>query len=617
MCGILGSIPASETHFFGEALSLLRHRGPDGMRAVHRKNKMSLGHTRLAIIDTSEEASQPFAYEHLLVVLNGEIYNYTELRAELKTLGYAFRTMSDTEVVAAAYLQWGAACLQKLNGMWALAVWDVKKEELFLSRDRFGKKPLFYAFIKEKFVFASEMKAIIPFLDRTEVTDNFAWMAENVFAYEATDMCLIKGIKRFPAAHYAYFKDDKIHLHQYWNTFENILDVPDSYNVQKERFESLFTDACSLRMRSDVALGTSLSGGLDSSAVTSVVNFLSKQQQANNAPFKSYKSFTAYMPGSSSDESAYVHSLCSQLGVENQLVEINPLKAIDDIFESAYYFEEMYPTPSFPMTETYKAFSTENVKVSLDGHGADEMFAGYRNFMLLSLMDTGFDLEKIKDITKTYNNTFSFENSQHFDKKSPITSYFKTYLWYRLMAEEIKPDSIPPKLRAEMIKKMGHLNYGLYVLFHKTILPTLLRNFDRYAMRYGVEVRMPFMDYRLVSLCFGLPWQSKIRNGFTKAIVRDALEKYVPADILHRKPKAGYQAPLDNWMNNEWRAFIKDTVNATDFKNSSMVNSSKIIKETDRFLKCDKPSYFHSERLYKMMMPYFWEKGFLKKNMQK
>ena len=582
MCGILGSLPASDTHFFGETLSLLQHRGPDGMRAFHIDNKISLGHTRLAIIDTSEEASQPFAYEHLLVVLNGEIYNYLELRAELKTLGYAFRTFSDTEVVAAAYLHWGAACLQKFNGMWALAVWDEKKEELFLSRDRFGKKPLFYAFTKGQFVFASEMKAIMPFLNRVEVADNFAWMAENVFAYEATDMCLIKGIKRFPAAHYAYFKNNKIQLSQYWNTFENLLDVPDSYNAQKELFESVFIDACSLRMRSDMPLGTSLSGGLDSSAVTSVVNFLSKQQEAQNTPLKSYESFTAYMPGSSSDESEYALSLCKQLGVKNHLIKIEPQKAIDDVFESAYYFEELYPTPSFPMTETYKAFRSQNVVVSLDGHGADEIFAGYRNFMFLSFMDTGFDLKKINEITKTYNDTFSYDNSQHYDKKSPVASYFKTYLWYHLMAEEIRPAGIPAKLRNEMIKKMGHLNYGLYVLFHNTILPTLLRNFDRYAMRYGVEVRMPFMDYRLVSLCFGLPWQSKIRNGYTKAIVRDALVKYVPDDILKRKPKAGYQAPLDNWMKNEWHSFISDTVSSQDFKNCNLINSSKVKAETDR-----------------------------------
>ncbi len=609
MCGLLGSLPATNEHFFKEALCLLRHRGPDGTKTFHDGDKISLGHTRLAIIDTSESASQPFTYEYLIVVLNGEIYNYIELRRELITLGFTFRTQSDTEVVAAAYLRWGPDCLHKFNGMWALAIWNTQKEELFLSRDRFGKKPLFYTFVDGKLVFASEMKALAPFLERVEVADNFAWMAQNLFAYEATEMCLIKNVKRFPAAHYAYFRNKELQLQRYWNTHESIVDVPDNYEAQKEQFESLFTDACAIRMRADVALGTSLSGGLDSSAVTSVVNYLSKQ----NIPFKSYEAFTAFIPDSSSDESEYAISLCNKLGVQLNLVKIDSTKALEDIYEGFYHFEELYHTPPFPMTETYNAFRTKNVLVSLDGHGADEMFSGYRNFMFLSFLDSGPDLKKIKEITQTYNDTFSYEGSQHYDKRNPLMSYFKTFLWYHLAANDLKNNNIPKEIQREMIRKMGHFNYGLYLLFHSTVLPTLLRNFDRYAMKHGVEVRMPFLDHRLVSFCFGLPWQSKINKGFTKAIVRDALKKYVPDDILYRKAKAGYQAPLDNWMGNEWRQFLSDTVNSRDFKACDLINSMKIKEDTLKFLKRKTPSYFESEKLYKNLMPYFWKKGFLEK----
>ena len=613
MCGILGSLPATDDSFFKGALFLLRHRGPDGLKTKHLGDKISLGHTRLAIIDTSENASQPFIYEHLTVVLNGEIYNYIELRKELITIGYTFRTQSDTEVIAAAYLKWGAGCLQKFNGMWALAIWDKNKEELFLSRDRFGKKPLFYTFVGGKFIFASEMKALMPFLESIEVSDNFMWMARNIFAYEATDMCLIKNIKRFPAAHYAYFRNQKLQTEAYWNTYENIVEVPASYEAQQEQFESIFTDACAIRMRSDVALGTSLSGGLDSSVVTSVVNFLSKQDTRQNTPVKSYEAFTAYIPNSSSDESEYAVSLCKQLDIKLNLINISSDKALDDIYDGFYHFEELYLTPSYPMTETYNAFRSKNVLVSLDGHGADEMFSGYRNFMFLSFLDSGFRADKIKEITQTYNDTFSYKVSQHFDKRNPYISYFKTYLWYHLISNDIRQNNIPKELRLEMIKKMGYLNFGLYLLFHNTILPTLLRNFDRYAMKHGVEVRMPFMDHRLVSFCFGLPWQSKIRNGYTKAIVRDALKKHVPENILYRKAKAGYQAPLDNWMGKEWRSFLQDTVNSQDFNNCILINPEKIKKETLNFLKCQTPSYLASEILYKNMAPYFWEQGFLKK----
>jgi len=611
MCGLLGSLPAAEQHLFEKALKRLVHRGPDGIKTWQAEDKISLGHTRLAIIDTSEAAAQPLHYEHLTIVLNGEVYNYLTLRQELLNLGYAFRTASDTEVVAAAYLQWGANCVNKFNGMWALAIWDSKNEELFLCRDRFGKKPLFYTLSDNTLVFASEMKAIAPFLKNVEASPNFWWMADNIFAYEATDMCLIKDIKRFPAAHYAVYKNKKLSFHNYWNTFENLLDVPESYNEQCEMFRTLIFDACQLRLRSDVALGTSLSGGLDSSAITSVINHIGKG--ANPQQTLSYDAFTAYMPGTSSNESHYAASLCKTLAINHHLVPIKPEEALKNVFDDFYHFEELYHTPPFTMTETYKAFRTNGVFVSLDGHGADELFAGYRNFMFLSFLDTGFDTKKIKEITSTYNQTFSYKNAQHYKKEHVVPAYLKTFLWYHLLAHQIKPHAIPEKLRTEMIKKMGFLNYGLYVLFHFTILPTLLRNFDRYAMRHGVEVRMPFMDYRLVNFCFALPWHSKIKQGYTKAILRDALANVAPENILKRKEKMGYQAPLECWMDSEWKTFLKDEMSTTDFKNCSLINAQKVKVQTESFLNKPNKTFLEAEKIYSSWAPYFWEKGFLQK----
>lgn len=607
MCGILGTVPAIDFAFFNRALTLLSHRGPDSMGALDIDGKVILGHTRLAVIDVSPDASQPFKYEHLTVVLNGEIYNYPELKDELKTAGYTFTTQSDTEVVAAAYLKWGPACLGRFNGMWALAVWDNHKQELFLSRDRFGKKPLFYTFTDGRIIFGSEMKALVPFMGKAEVNEAFGQMALHIFDYEATERCLIKGINRFPAGHYACYRQGQLKMHRYWNTYDHLPEIPTSYEAQTEHFEMLFRDACRLRLRADVPLGTSLSGGLDSGAITAMVNHLSKQSQG----LKSYEAFTAFMPGTSSDESPFAVSLCNQLNIPLNLVEIDAVKAAESVYDDFYYFEELYHTPPFPMTETYRAFREKGVKVSLDGHGADELFAGYRNFMFLAFVDCGFDMKTIKEINQTYNDTFSYTHAQHYDKRKPVEAYLKTRLWYFLKSNELLPEGISAGQRRDMTARMGHLNYGLYVLFHYTILPTLLRNYDRYAMRHGVEVRMPFMDYRLVSYCLALPWHSKIKGGFTKAIMRDALAPYVPDNIRLRKAKAGYQAPLNNWFGNEWRSFLQDTVQSQDFKNCLLIQAPKLSRAVEKLLKQPQIDYMPAEKLFKDMCPYFWEKGFL------
>ena len=205
------------------------------------------------------------------LIFNGEIYNFIEIRAELIKKGHVFKSCSDAEVVLYAYVEWGVKCVNKFNGMWALAIWDSLKAELFLSRDRFGKKPLFYAVVDEKFIFASEMKAIYPFLQSVKPSQDFNWMKNNIFLYESTDKCLVDGIKRFPFGHNGIYKDGKLKVNRYWNTLDHLVEVPNDYEEQIEQFRSLFLDACKIRMRSDVAIGTALSGGLDSSATISAM----------------------------------------------------------------------------------------------------------------------------------------------------------------------------------------------------------------------------------------------------------------------------------------------------------------------------------------------------------
>jgi asparagine synthase (glutamine-hydrolysing) len=297
MCGILGFLNCkTEPGLFKRALDTMTHRGPDGC-GMWEDDTTTLGHRRLAIIDVSDSAKQPMcAFERFVITFNGEIYNYVELKKELELKGVKFITHSDTEVLLHAYIVWGPQCLNKLNGMWAFAIWDKQEKTLFLSRDRLGKKPLFYSQQNNTFIFSSEMKGIYPFLNTVEINEEIAKAAiQNSFSYETTENCLIKQIKRFPAASYAYYTQAKgLDIKTFWDPMLNKTPVLKNYNEQKEQFRELFLDACKIRMRSDVTIGTALSGGLDSSAVICAMARLYKNSGSGNTTIQKDCLFSKY-----------------------------------------------------------------------------------------------------------------------------------------------------------------------------------------------------------------------------------------------------------------------------------------------------------------------------------
>ena len=337
MCGILGTIPSTDGSKFKKALDTLYHRGPDAYGVENIGNYITLGHRRLSIVDLSPKGHQPMSdiSSRYTLTFNGEIYNFIEIRAELKERGYVFRSHSDSEVVLYAYIEWGSECVNKFNGMWAFAIWDRLKNELFLSRDRFGKKPLFYAVIDGKFIFSSEMKAIYPFLKSVKPSTDFSWMKNNIFLYEATDKCLVDGIKRFPFGCNGLYKDKNLKINRYWNTLEHLVEVPDNYEDQVEHFRELFLDACKIRMRSDVPIGTALSGGLDSSATISAMAHLSKGQ-IDYGKKDWQHAFVASFPGTPLDESKYAKIVADNIGIEANYVDINPFKYCENLEDYFY-----------------------------------------------------------------------------------------------------------------------------------------------------------------------------------------------------------------------------------------------------------------------------------------
>jgi asparagine synthase (glutamine-hydrolysing) len=611
MCGIFGCMGGITPSQLKLCTNILEHRGPDGFGEWISK-EVSFGHRRLAILDLSDSGKQPMESgdKRYVIIFNGEVYNFIEIRKELEGKGYVFLSDSDTEVVLTAFIEWGEECLKRFNGMWAFAIWDNQKKKLFLSRDRFGKKPLFYAFIGDQFVFASEMKAIYPLLKEIRPSADFNWMYKNIFLYESTDKCLVEGIKRFPAGHWGTYKSNQLKLVRYWNTLDHLIDIPTTYDEQAELFRELFIDACKIRMRSDVPIGTALSGGLDSSATISLMAHIGKSQPGNRVSNDWQHAFVATFPGTPLDESYYAKQVVDHLGIQATFIEIDPVKHLDKLEDYLFLFEELYLTSPIPMIVTYHAIKNHGVSVTIDGHGADELLAGYGNSLFYSFFDAKMNRKQIKDIFKAYFGLFSDENPQ-LKKQNPAA-----YLYFRFLIEKFVKKIIPigknyisKDINHFNFKKLDHFTRHLYVLTHETILPTLLRNYDRYSMSSGVEIRMPFMDHRIVTFVMSLPWNSKVRNGYTKAIVRDASGKFMPREVTYRTTKIGFNSPIVDWMKGPMKNYFIDHIHSQKFKECTLIDPVRVRSEIEAVIDCDNTTYQQAETAWTLITPYLWERS--------
>ncbi len=621
MCGILGITQNTNHNLFSDSLNQLFHRGPDGFGIwQHPDNKIMFGHRRLAILDLTEAGKQPFHYEHLTITFNGEIYNFLEIRQELLLKGYILKSESDTEVILAAYLEWGTDCFRKFNGMWALAIWDNKQKELILSRDRFGKKPLFYSQLKEGIVFASEMKAISPFLNEVSVSKDFHWCKNNIFLYEATDKCLIEGIKRFPAGHYGKVKlgENLINFTKYWNTIDEIQPNCLSYPEQVEHFRELLFDACKIRMRSDVPIGTLLSGGLDSSAIYSVMAQIGIQQNDGQRIAKDWQhAFTASFPGSFLDETEYARSVTDYYKQPLVEIDINQANDIDKLEEYSYLFEDLYITNPIPMVEVYKNVKKNGITVSLDGHGADEYLGGYSSSTFEAFFDAYKNRSDMNMIYATYkglsgisnsNSTSHIEFLKFITRKIGIKGINLLQNSPLLSRDQFVPIDMAPRL-----EKMDYFTSHLFNTFHSTIMPTLLRNYDRYSMMASVESRMPLMDHRLVTFAFSLPWSSKLRNGFTKSILRDAVNPYMPHEVNQRKTKIGFTSPIAEWIKGSWKEYMLDSVYSKDFNECELIQPEILRKKVEKIITNKSTPFAESQDTWRYFSTYLWYKTFYKR----
>lgn len=618
MCGILGSTKKTSDDFFLNALQKIFHRGPDGYGVWSSTDGLiNLGHRRLAILDLSEAGKQPMQYLHLSITFNGEIYNFLEIKRELLLKGYKFKSESDTEVILASYLEWGTKCFAKFNGMWALGIWDDKRKELILCRDRFGKKPLFYAFEQDSFTFGSEMKAITPFLNSVNISEDFNWCKNNIFLYEATKKCLIKGIERFPAAHFAILKQNSKYLNfqKYWDTEDEIVKKNLSYEDQVEEFRELLADACKIRMRSDVPIGTLLSGGLDSSSIFAMMNQVESHTKANRVANDWQHAFVASFPGSFLDEEHYARKVTDYYHQSLEVIDINGVTDTSQLENYQYLFEDLYITNPIPMVETYKRVRSKGIIVTLDGHGADEYLGGYHTSTYEAFFDVLGNKTEMKMIVNTYQGLVDSLNNPNIYNEFAKFIMRKSAVWgvNKIQAFNLfKHLKIPIPLTS---KKVGMDNFTshLYSTFHQTIMPTLLRNYDRYSMIAGVESRMPLMDHRLVTYAFSLPWSSKLKNGYSKAILRDATRPFLPAEISNRKSKIGFASPVNDWIKGVWKEYMLDTIYSKDFVECELINYRSIRKKVEKVIYDDNISYFEGQDTWRYFTTYLWYKTFYKK----
>ncbi len=576
MCGIAGQYcldkKAPDEHLLAEMSERLTHRGPDGS-GTHIRGNAGLVHRRLAIIDLSDDGLQPMTSEDgtLWIVFNGEIYNYPELREELLAKGHHFHSHSDTEVILHSYEEWGADCLGRFNGMWAFAILDEKKDELFCARDRFGIKPFYYTVVDGSFLFASEIKALLAHPgvgtrpDDATLGTYLAWGVQ-----DHSDRTMFDGILQLkPAYAMLVAPTGPQPPFQYWVVTVNpeIRSQKPDEIVATELLDKL-TDATRIHLRSDVAVGTCLSGGIDSSTLTALINTLIRNEAPASVGDRQ-KTFSVVFPDTRFDESRYIDEIVSVTGVDAHRTEPVPDQLWDDIGRLVYMQDEPFGSLSIYAQYCVMRLAKEQVKVVLDGQGADELLAGY----------LAYEASYVRGLWRSYWGTALREMAgslyHHFKffNKAPV----------ELRVRKKRRDLLKCQ-DAKIHRYDGSLDIVLYRELTSTNLPALLHYEDRNAMAFSIESRVPFLDYRFVEYVASLPLDQKIRGGVTKIALRNAIRGIVPESIRCRMDKMGFVTPEEVWMKEDLRPFVLDVLSSSTFAGRNYWNADAVIKNYLAFL---------------------------------
>jgi asparagine synthase (glutamine-hydrolysing) len=552
MCGIAGIISTNGKPVDADALARARHaiahRGPDGDGDwISPDKSCGFAHARLAILDTTERADQPMstADGHFTIIYNGEIFNFLEIRQDLAARGVAFHTESDTEVLLQAYIAWGEEMLPRLNGMWALAIRDNRSGAVFFARDRFGIKPFLYSESGGCFAFASEIRGLLAldFVPRDLEKPVVERLLFDPFGVEGSSYTIHRAIRRLPGGHCGVLRDGLFSTRRWWVTADHFSERPKTLDAASEQFRALFFESTKLRMRSDVRIGTCLSGGFDSPAVTSAMARIANDRTVGHERESDdwRHAFIGGMSGLDQDETARALVAAEYAGVTPHVIDLaddDPLALVDSVLEAQ---DEVYISLIAAPWRIYQAVRAAGVRVTLDGHGADEMIGGYRQqgaslkFMLRNLIgDQAGRAGTAKALGDTIKRLDLKRTGCDFMRRGGLSS----------------PERLPIAAYGDRLPEhYDRFDARLYAMFHATVLPTILRNFDRISMAHGIEVRMPFMDWRLVTFAMGLPGTMKSADGYTKLVAREAMKGLMPEAIRSNRTKLGFNSQMPEWLN--------------------------------------------------------------------
>lgn len=555
MCGIAGFYSLNYSEDSGiplleKMLGKIAHRGPDATGTFNHKG-FFLGHNRLSIIDLTEGANQPFHYGSFSIVFNGEIYNYIELREDLKKKGHQFHTNSDTEVILAAFIEFGSDCVTHFIGMWAFAILDRASNQLFCSRDRFGIKPFYFSQVGDEFVFASEQKAVLayPGVSKQINRSMVARFLQMGWVDNGAD-CFFSDIKVLPPAHNLVLKNGEVQVNSYWDLLPQksvMLNETDAIRC----FHDTLVDSVKLHSRSDVTVGTCLSGGLDSSALSALM--------AKADPNQKIKAFHIYYTGKYGvDERPFAQLVAKHYANQIDLHEFTP----SDAQITAHFYDfmlnmEVPVHSSSPYSQYFlmKLAAKEGVKVIIDGQGADEYLGGYQHAAYRYLYDE-FSEHGLKSAYSNFKKIADLK-SMRFSQKTK--TLLKTALMFGFNENELYQSEFKyggkriSKSAMEMSIRSGDFESRLLQFLYHQIFQTSLNNLlyyeDRNSMRFSIESRVPFLNHQLPEFIFNNARGYIIKEGWTKYILRKSIESYLPNEVTYRKDKKGFVTPGEKiWL---------------------------------------------------------------------
>jgi asparagine synthase (glutamine-hydrolysing) len=624
MCGICGIFDLRGNHINRETLarmnSVIRHRGPDG-DGMFVNHEVGLGHRRLSIIDLGGGA-QPIGNEdgRVQVVFNGEIYNFIELRKELKGVGHVFRTESDTEVIVHAYEQWGADCVKRFNGMYAFAIWDARQRELFLARDHLGIKPLYYVRVRDRLLFASEIKALLQDPECPREIDLDALAELFTFRAVPSPKTLFKHIFKLPPGHSMVAKRDGFQTKRFWNWIPQLRKRWREDDLIAE-YQALLEDAVRLQLRSDVPLGLFLSSGVDSGVLLAIMS------QYASGPVQTFT--IGFEEGEKTNEIDDARAVARKFDADHYSMMVTPEDYVRYYDRYMMDLEEPVGHEAAPAFHFVSNIASKHVKVALAGQGADEPWAGYDRYKGVKLSHIYSRLPKFiaNDIAhficklpgrheRLKRGLLSLGEPDMLTRFTKVYSFFsedmKAQLYKGALKEQFELDHFGARhalarLQSD-VQGLDPLTQMLYIDTRANLPDDLLMVGDKTAMANSLEVRVPYLDYRLVEFIESLPPSLKLNNFTGKYLHKKACEKWLPKAVVHRKKK-GFDNPVEDWFRVRMRPFVEDCLLGGD-SSMALYFDQQYIK---RALKLDRTGREQYRRhIYLLVSLELWHRAFMR-----